>query len=63
MDRGLLLGMVLFAMLVIMSVKCSMGSSKSLGFLPRSEEAFEEKVVQLALASFQVPFVTGDAVV
>ena len=29
-DRGLLLGIVLFAILVRMSVKCSMGSSKSL---------------------------------
>ena len=27
------------------------------------EEAFEEKVVQSALDSFQVPFVTGGAVV
>ena len=31
LDCGLLLGMVLFAMLVRMSAKCSMGSSKSLG--------------------------------
>jgi len=31
LDCGLLLGMVLFAMLVRMSIKCSMGFSKSLG--------------------------------
>jgi len=30
-DRGLLLGIVLLAILVRMSVKCSIGSSKSLG--------------------------------
>ena len=63
-DRGLLLEIVLLAILVRMSMKCSIGSSKSLGqFLPRSEEAFEEKLVQLGLASFQVPFVTGGAAV
>ena len=31
--------------------------------LSQIEEAFEEKVVQSALDSFQVPFVTGSAVV